>query len=265
MNQEQVAVKTPEFVSLNFKLAGLGSRAGAMIIDQLLLTAFNFIMILFIVFVIRSDFTAFLNSSSLPLAISIILIFIVYWGYFFVCEYFFGGKTLGKKLLGIRVIQENGHSITLLSSLIRNLLRIIDMLPTGYFVGIIMVFFHSRHKRLGDIVAGTIVVHERRGKNAKASSSIETEIESRGLTKEILSIDDWALRSFGMTEWKLLKSYSERLLQLEEADRKQLTRKLAMALFPKIGLEAEGLDYQETEDTLLALYLILKDEWEFEL
>ncbi|HLS08555.1 RDD family protein [Lentibacillus sp.] len=265
MNQEQVAVKTPEFVSLNFKLAGLGSRAGAMIIDQLLLTSFNIVTILLLVFVIQADFTAFLTGSALPLAITILLIFIVYWGYFFVCEYFFGGQTLGKKLLGIRVIQDNGHSITLLSSLIRNLLRIIDMLPTAYFVGIVMVFFHSRHKRLGDIVAGTIVVHERQRKNIRKSGSVDKAIEARGLSKESLSVDDWALRSFGMKEWKLLKTYSDRVMQLEQAERIQLSRNLSTALLPKIGLEPNDMTDQEIEDTLLVLYLILKDEWAFEL
>lgn len=265
MNQEQVAVKTPEFVSLNFKLAGLGSRAGAMIIDQFLLMMFNIGAVLFLIFVIQADFTAFITGSTLPLAVTIILLFSVYWGYFFVCEYFFGGKTIGKKLLGIRVIQDNGHSMTLLSSLIRNLLRIIDMLPSVYFVGIIMVFFHAKHKRLGDIVAGTIVVHERKGKNMKLSGSIEKEIESRGLTKESLSVDNLGLRSFGMNEWKLLRTYAERFLQLEEADRMLLTKKLARALLPNIGVDLDDMNYQQMEDSLLVLYLILKEEWAFEL
>ncbi|WP_010530891.1 RDD family protein [Lentibacillus jeotgali] len=265
MNQEEVAVKTPEFVSLNFKLAGLGSRSGAMIIDQLLLTAFNIVTILFVVLVVQSGFSSFLAGSAVPLTILIMVIFAVYWGYFFVCEYFFGGKTLGKRLLGIRVIQDNGHSITLLSSLIRNLLRIIDMLPTAYFIGIIMVFFHSRHKRLGDMAAGTIVVHERRVKSKGKYDPIEKEIESRGLTKESLPIDTWALWSLGMKEWNLLKRYSERLLQLEDADRTDLTKRLAAALFPKIGVVPDNMSIRGTEDTLLVLYLILKDEWEIEL
>ncbi|GGJ94497.1 transporter [Lentibacillus kapialis] len=264
MNQEEAFVKTPEFVSLKFKLAGLGSRGGAMIIDQILLTAFNIALILCLVFITQSGFTSFLTDSTLPLAITIILIFVVYWGYFFVGEYFFSGKTLGKHILNIRVIQDNGHSITLLASLIRNLLRIIDILPTAYLTGIIMVFIHSRHKRLGDIVAGTIVVHERNIKKTVKDASIEKEIKSRGLTKESLSIDDWIVRSFEMKEWNLLKKYSERLLQLEDTERKELTKRLASVIFPKIGLKLENMTIREIEDTLLTLYLILKDEWEFE-
>src|SRR5699024_4266448 len=95
----------------------------------------------------------------------------------------------------------------------------------------IMAFF----KRLGDIAAGTIVVHERSVKSTGKYNTIEKEIESRGLTKESLSIDDWALRAFGMTEWNLLKRYSERLLLLERSDRTELTKRLSVALFPRIG------------------------------
>lgn len=263
MEQEQVTVKTPEYVSLNFKLAGLGSRAGAMIIDQLILTVINILIIVGLVFTMQSD-AMVATGSTLPLVIAIILIFVIYWGYFFAWEFFFGGRTPGKKLLGIRVIQENGHSITLLSSMLRNLLRIIDMLPTAYFVGMVMVFFHSSHKRLGDLVAGTIVVHERGGKKDKKSDSFNKEIRERGLTKESLSLDDWALRSLGMKEWKLLQTYRERVFQVDDTERVVLTRKLAAALFPKIGLDQENMPYREMEDTLLVLYLILREDWEFE-
>ncbi|WP_100011755.1 RDD family protein [Lentibacillus sediminis] len=263
MEQEQVTVKTPEYVSLNFKLAGLGSRAGAMIIDQLILTVLNILIIVGLVFTMQSDFMD-ITTSLLPLTITIILIFVIYWGYFFAWEYFFGGRTPGKKVLGIRVIQENGHSITLLSSVLRNLLRIIDMLPSAYFVGMIWVFFHSKHKRIGDLVAGTIVVHERGGKKDKKSDPFNKEIRERGLTKESLSLDDWALRSLGMKEWKLLQTYRERVFQVDDTERVVLTRKLAGVLFPKIGLDPETMPYREMEDTLLVLYLILSEEWEFE-
>ncbi|MFK4996937.1 RDD family protein [Bacillus sp. N9] len=62
------------------------------------------------------------------------------WGYFIVFEFVSGGRTIGKRVIGIRVIQDNGHSITFLSSLIRNLLRVIDSLPTSYLLGMIMIF-----------------------------------------------------------------------------------------------------------------------------
>lgn len=202
------------------------------------------------------------GMSSLPIAITIILLFLINWGYFFVVEYFSGGKTIGKKMLGVRVIQENGHSLTLLSSLIRNLLRIIDSLPASYLLGIIMVFFHPSHKRLGDLVAGTIVVHERKGKRKKGSS-IEREIESRGLQASDLVIDEWTLKTLGTKEWNLLKTYSNRLLQLPNSERNKLTKEIAAILLPKVGLVQEDKNIYKLENTLLTLYLIVKEDWEF--
>ncbi|MDL4840703.1 RDD family protein [Aquibacillus sp. LR5S19] len=264
MNQEQVNIKTPEYVSLQFQSAGLGSRSAAFIIDQLLLLITNILIVLTFIFVVDAPI-AYVTGVSLPLAITIILIFVTRGGYFFILEYFFGGRTVGKRLLGIRVIQENGHSITLLSSFIRNLIRLIDSLPVAYFVGIVMIFFHSKHKRLGDLVAGTIVVHERSIKKKSKVTAIEKEIEKRNLSKNNLIINESSLKSFDMKDWKLLKTYSNRLMQLPVAERNQMTRKVAGILFPKLGIDYSKFNSHQLENSLLILYLTLKDEWEFEL
>lgn len=263
MNQGKVEIKTPEFVSLQYQIAGLGSRAAAMIIDQLLIIIVNFIIILLFLIANSSSFL-YLSDSWVPIAIAVLIVFVINWGYFFVSEYFFGGKTLGKKWVGIRVIQENGHSVTLLSSLIRNLLRIIDMLPTSYFVGMIFVFFHSKHKRLGDIVAGTIVVHER-GVKKQGTSKMEKEIVRRGLTKDSVQLEEWAFRSLGKKEWELLRVYSGKFLHVTLNERVVLTRQLAGILLPKVGIEVNDKGYDELENILLTLYLIAKDEWEYEI
>lgn len=266
MNQENVGIKTPEFVSLQFQLAGLGSRTAAFIIDQLLLIIVDILIIAaFFLFMYGTADILLWEMNSLPLAITIILIFLINWGYFFAFEFFSGGKTIGKKMIGIRVIQDNGHSLTLLSSFIRNLLRIIDSLPANHFLGLIMIFFHSKHKRIGDLVAGTIVVHERKAKKKKKLTAIEREFEKRGLTKERLHIEEWTLKSLGTKEWNLVKTYCSRFTQLPLEERNELTIQVAEILFHKIGLQLEGKSGREIEDTLLILYLLLKDEWEFEL
>jgi len=266
MNEDHLDIKTPEYVSIQFQLAGLGSRAAAFIIDQLLLAVVN-ILIFVLLFYVMDGISSmqFLTESFIPIAITIIILFIVNWGYFFAFEFFSGGRTIGKKIIGIRVIQENGHSITLLSSFIRNLIRIIDSLPTAYFLGIIMIFFHPKHKRLGDLVAGTIVVHERKAKRKKKLTPIEKEIETRGLTKDDIVIDEWTLKSLGMKEWKLISTYVSRYPQVPIEEREQLTKQVAEILLPKMGLEVEGKRETDLENALLVLYLILKDEWQFEL
>ncbi|WP_313799373.1 RDD family protein [Cytobacillus sp.] len=266
MNQENVGIKTPEFVSLQFQLAGLGSRTAAFIIDQLLLIIVDILIIVaFFLFMYGTADIMLWEMNSLPLAITIILMFLINWGYFFAFEFFSGGKTIGKKMIGIRVIQDNGHSVTLLSSFIRNLLRIIDSLPANYFLGLMMIFFHSKHKRIGDLVAGTIVVHERKAKKKRKLTGIEREIENRGLIKERLHIEDWTLKSLGAKEWNLIKTYCSRFTQLPLEERNELTIQVAEILFKKAGLQLEGKSGREVEDTLLILYMLLKDEWEFEL
>ncbi|MFS0823386.1 RDD family protein [Bacillus sp. 1P02SD] len=268
MSQEQTNIKTPEYVSIQFQLAGVGSRAAAFLLDTLILSISSLLILLTLLLILHgvSDFwllgEAFFSG---PVAIAIILLFLLNWGYFFLLEFFAGGKTIGKKLVGIRVIQENGHSITLLSSIIRNFLRIIDSLPASYFLGIIMIFFHPKHKRLGDLVAGTIVIHERRAKNLKKQSQLDKEIHRRGLRKDSITIDQWAIKSFGNKEWKLLQTYCNRFLQLKDDVKDRRTKQIADILLPKAGIGVTGKTFEQLENELLVLYLILRDEWEFEL
>ncbi|MBP3952676.1 RDD family protein [Bacillus suaedae] len=265
MSQEKIEIKTPEYVSLQYQTAGLGSRASAFIIDQIIITIVNIAMVLFFVFVMIGQDNLFIESSTVPIAIMVISIFLVNWGYFFAVEYFSGGRTIGKKMIGIRVIQENGHSITLLASFIRNLLRIIDQLPASYLLGMTMVFLHSKHKRLGDIVAGTIVVHERRKKQNKKMTPLEKEIERRGLSLDDLVLEEWAMKAITAKEWDILKTYSERLSGLPLSERKELTAKVGNIILVKVGLETGDKTETELENMLLIVYLKLREEWEFEL
>ena len=96
----------------------------------------------------------------------ILIFFLMNWGYFTLFEAFWNGQTPGKKLFKIRVIQDSGRQITFFESMIRNLLRIVDQFPPLYFVslylvGVITMACNRQHKRLGDLAAGTLVIHER--------------------------------------------------------------------------------------------------------
>ncbi|MGG4166586.1 RDD family protein [Rossellomorea vietnamensis] len=267
MHEEQVDIRTPEYVSLKFQPAGLGSRAAALMIDQIILTIINISIVVFLFFVLADDNLKLnmFDFNSVLLGFVLITIFVINWGYFFALEYFWGGKTVGKRMLGIRVMQENGHSVTLLSCFIRNLMRIIDMLPVSYFLGMIMIFLHSKHKRLGDIVAGTIVVHERRVKGKKKEKAIEKEIRERGLRQEDLSVEEWTLKQLGTKEWNLVRTYANRFRQLPLSERNHLSKKLADILFPKLGIDMDGKTYEELENTLFLLYLAMREDWEIEL
>lgn len=149
----RVEVETPEQVTIGFEIAGIGSRALAAIYDLLI------VAVLLLLLGIASAFLSLLNAWSA--AAFVIVSFVILWGYFALFEALWGGRTPGKRLLGLRVIFETGHPVTPQAALVRNLVRIVDLQPgVSGLVGLLFVALHPRGKRLGDIVAGTIVVRD---------------------------------------------------------------------------------------------------------
>ena len=90
----------------------------------------------------------------------LVLVFLLEWAYFVVCDMLMSGRSLGKKALGLRVVSAQGLPVGLGDSLLRNLLRGADFLPLGYVLGVVCMVFDTRFRRLGDLVAGTLVIFE---------------------------------------------------------------------------------------------------------
>ncbi|HEY4601405.1 MAG TPA: RDD family protein [Cerasibacillus sp.] len=270
MDKEKIGVKTPEYVSLQFQLAGLGSRATAFIIDYAILLI-SLIIISLSGFYLSVNLVETMDIGDAIFSTIIIFafVFLVISGYFILFEAFGNGQTIGKRIMRIRVINENGNQITFIGSLLRNLFRIIDMLPGFYLVGLLMIFIHPRHKRVGDLVAGTIVVYERKhqfdGKQRKKLTPIEKEIAKRNIKKERYKLGEWELKSFQQKDWELLRTYSERFLAIPEKERQSFTEQLVHIMFPKAGWDTAHKTTYDLENDLLALYLILKGEWDYEL
>lgn len=162
-------VVTPEHVEVHFELAGIGSRFLAVLLDHLL-QALVFIVlgIAFFGLGIFSLDTGLTSGafSMWVFAIFIIIIFVVTYGYFLFFELTKNGQTPGKKAVGIRVIRDTGHPLDFRSALLRNIMRIVDSLPSMYGVGVISIFASPQYRRVGDYVAGTLVVKV--GKQAAA-------------------------------------------------------------------------------------------------
>jgi uncharacterized RDD family membrane protein YckC len=157
---EKLTIDTPEQIALEFPLAGAGSRFLALTID-LLMQLGGFLVLAAIGLValwLRS--TGFGTLATWIVAILIFLAFLLYYGYFVAFEAAWAGQTPGKRYVGLRVITVTGQPITTYEALLRNLLRIVDQMPGIYAVGVLSIFFTSRNQRLGDLVAGTVVVHE---------------------------------------------------------------------------------------------------------
>jgi uncharacterized RDD family membrane protein YckC len=148
-------VLTPEYVEFNFVLAGLMSRFLAWLID-----AFVAMLIAWaLLFALSVSMMAFPGFAS---ALAFVVWFLVDWGYMILLESLWSGQTIGKRAMGLRVIQESGVRVGFYQSLLRNLARPIDRLPAFYLVGGVSALFSVAQQRLGDMLAGTIVVRERR-------------------------------------------------------------------------------------------------------
>jgi uncharacterized RDD family membrane protein YckC len=164
---DQLNIETPEQVELRFPIAGVGSRFLALLTDSVIQAVA--LLIMFFLVALISSAARKLPGLSAPsdtavkwfIAGVVLFYFLLYWGYYSLFEALWNGQTPGKRLLKIRVIKDSGRQITMFEALARNLLRVIDMLPSFYLVGVISMLCNREQKRLGDLVAGTIVVHER--------------------------------------------------------------------------------------------------------
>jgi uncharacterized RDD family membrane protein YckC len=167
-SEHQLSIDTPELVGLEFPLAGLLSRALALLLDYLLQGIAATLLILFFV-LLASGIRATSKPTPAPSARAVLwaeafviaIPFVLQWGYFTLFEAFWNGQTPGKRMMKLRVISQTGRAITFFESLIRNFLRFVDSLPGVYAVGAISIVATRRQQRLGDLAAGTLVVHER--------------------------------------------------------------------------------------------------------
>jgi uncharacterized membrane protein SpoIIM required for sporulation/uncharacterized RDD family membrane protein YckC len=167
LDDRRLEVETPEQVAVGFDLAGPGSRYAAFLVDAILLTALLLAVVVIGWFVLAGA-VASVGSVGEVLGpvlagVMILLTFVVPYGYFVYFEGVRGGQTPGKKYFNLRVVQDGGYPITLHGAVIRNLVRLVDMqpFPTG-LIGGIVILFHPKAQRLGDMAAGTVVVRERR-------------------------------------------------------------------------------------------------------
>lgn len=155
LSDSDLIVATPERVSFDFQIAGLGTRAIAQILDLLIVGTVE-VAILFFGFAAGTV----TNSVTVTVLVIIVLSFINVFGYFWVSEALWSGQTIGKKAFRLRAVGDRGEPLTFMQAGIRNIVRIVDFLPYGYGIGMIVLFANGKGKRLGDLAAGTIVVKD---------------------------------------------------------------------------------------------------------
>lgn len=224
-------VLTPEYVEFNFVVAGLLSRLLALLIDTVVANLISSVLLL-LVMLVAALLSTVIGSSGLEfgLALYFVVSFLVQYGYMLVLEALWSGQTVGKRVMGLRVVQDTGVRVTLQHSLLRNLGRLVDNLPVFYLVGGVAALFSENHQRLGDILAGTIVVRERRLK-------IPAQLERPDGDVTLLSDADFRARVAKLTaeEEALLFSAAIRREELGMEARLNLFATLARRLEDQLG------------------------------
>lgn len=155
MDQDLI-VLTPEKTLVSYRLAGLGSRISAHLLDLILVIA--------LVVAITLGLQFALNPADPGLAMAIILPLggAMPFLYFILFEGLWNGQTIGKRSNGIRVRMSDGTPITFSAAMGRNLIRPADMLPGPYLLGLLAIFTNPRSQRIGDLVANTVVCYDKR-------------------------------------------------------------------------------------------------------
>lgn len=161
---DRTTLRTPEGVGFEVTIAGLGSRAFGALIDAVVQTI--------LVVIVSSASQGSFQEGGFGSAIVVVLVFVLIFCYFFICETLFRGRTLGKRMTGLRVMNDQGAPASARQIMVRNLVRIVDFLPFFYIVGIVGILTSNRSQRIGDLAAGTIVIVEpasvrKRNKSAK--------------------------------------------------------------------------------------------------
>lgn len=262
MNQQHVSftdqlnIETPEQVELRFPVAGIGSRFLAVLTDMIIQGVA--VMVLFVLFAVVISAGAYGRRATVPgtaamspdaaakwfIAGVILFFFLLYWGYFSLFEGLWQGQTPGKKLLKIRVIKDSGRQITLFEALARNLLRLVDSQPF-YLIGVVTMLCNRQQKRLGDFVAGTMVVHERveeqpslhhNSRTFTASFYMPASVEVQQRPDRVPLAGD-AVARLQVQDLQVIEAFLARALDLEWTRREEMARKIAVRTAEKMQVE----------------------------
>lgn len=212
--EDTTRIATPEGVELELRLAGLGSRFSAELIDILIKAVLLGALVL-IAYLAFGEIAA-----GVVFAVGILAAVVVYDVVFEVRS---AGATPGKRALGIRVLEEDGAPVGLRSSAIRNVIRLIEGFALLYIPAIIAVLATRRNQRLGDLAAGTVVARE-----AVAGGPSFRRLPAAG------EYADWDVSAITPEELAAVRSFLGRRSGFDSSARYQIAASLAQKLGPKV-------------------------------
>ena len=264
----EILVVTPENIEIEYELAGIGSRFLANLLDSFLQMAIYlglWIVVGIIGLLLALSASAFSTSlaaffGEIEVAFALIAAFLILWGYFIWFETRWNGQTPGKRQVGLRVIRDGGYPINASAAIIRNLIRIMDGMPivalglilAGVFghqpglaamgglcilLPVLCLLLSARYQRIGDFVAGTLVVKQR----APRVPTLEALAPPPRVLPEHLAA--YALADIGckvyemsVPEYRAVRHYIDRRWQLPPQIQQTAAMRLAVPLMQRLGI-----------------------------
>jgi uncharacterized RDD family membrane protein YckC len=248
MLDDELVIETPERVELHYVLANVGNRFLAAAIDHLI----QLVGVIIVVLIAGSltNWNLLEGVGGWTAAIAVFAVFALYWGYFVFFETIWSGQTPGKRIMKLRVVREDGRPVRFFEIFIRNLIRVaLDIQPTfSYAVGVISIIFSPRSKRLGDFVAGTVVVKERSTEAPSLEEIIKiSDIEQQRVERVAAAIIPVNPRSLTDQEVRAIETFLKRRFELAEPNRTALAVRIVQPIAIKLGIAYQ----QHPPETLL--------------
>ena len=229
-SSQKLTIDTPEQTALEYPIAGLGSRFIAILADTAIQVILAFLVII-VAGIVGIGMAAFGGlGPQWVVAIVVVLLFLLNSGYFALFEIFWNGQSPGKRYTQVRVIKDDGRPIGAYEAIVRNALRLVDMLPAMYGVGLVSIFLSRQSKRLGDFVAGTVVVHEKTLEGVRPYA--ETKID-----ETLPPID---VSQVTLEEIRLIETFLNRRDSLEPVVRTNMAMQIANRLADKMQVKIYG-------------------------
>jgi uncharacterized RDD family membrane protein YckC len=262
-SEEVLIIETPERVPLHFALASIGNRFLACALDHAVQ------ILVMLVIVLAGLIIANASSGTLERAIAgapkwvyavmIILGFLTFFGYFAFFEWLWSGQTPGKRWLRLRVIREDGRPITFWEAAVRNLLRTLDMMPAPFYsIGLICVFMNGRDQRVGDMVAGTVVVREREAEAPAFTEVFASPVSDPALRRSFKPVDFTAnINSLTESEIQVVEMFLRRRWDLGDVPRQWMAWRVALPILYKLRptYDLATFTYEGFLEELLHRYL----------
>ncbi len=236
--EDILIIETPERVPLHFALASIGNRFLACAIDHTFQVLAIFLMV--IAFTVIANYSSvgeqLSNAPKWVKAVLIVIVFLIVSGYFAFFEWIWNGQTPGKRLLKLRVIREDGRPVTFWEAAVRNLLRSFDMMPAPFYsIGLISVFISLSDQRVGDMVAGTVVVREREAEAPAFAQVFASPVSDPALRRSFKPVEFTAsLTSLTESEIEVVETFLRRRWELADMARQWMAWRVSLPLMYKL-------------------------------